>query len=121
MLSRDVRPGSIRGEIPPRWTRSAWREEARAQGVLSAFEALREFDPARGVPQSAFLYQRVIASVWNLSRREWALARRVREADPFPDPVVPPSFLLDPELIEQLAPILEKLPEADRGLILQLF
>ncbi len=106
--------------VPPRWTRADWRDEARAQGALAACEALRDFDPARGVPLAAFLYQRVIASVWNLYRQEWARAR-LREIDPLPDPVVSGSSHLDPELFEQLAPILDGLPDADRGLIVQLF
>ena len=107
--------------VPPRWTRADWRDEARAQGALAACEALRDFDPARGVPLG-----RLPLPARHRLRLEplpsgMGVVRRLREIDPLPDPVVSGSSHLDPVLFEQLAPILDGLPDADRGLIDQLF
>jgi RNA polymerase sigma factor (sigma-70 family) len=108
-------------KVPPRWTLADWRDEARAQGALAACEALRDFDPARGVPRAAFLYQRVVAAAWTRYRQEWALGRRFRSIDPFPDQAEPESSHPDPELIERLTTTLDSLPDAERRLIVQRF
>jgi DNA-directed RNA polymerase specialized sigma24 family protein len=106
---------------PPRWSAGQWWEEARAQGALAACEALRAFEPTRLVPLDAFLYRRVVESVWTRYRQEWSFGRRCR-----PDAVLPnrPSAASDrpnPELIDWLARLMGQLPEADRSLICQLF
>jgi RNA polymerase sigma factor (sigma-70 family) len=108
-------------KIPPRWTLADWQEEARAQGALAACEALRDFDSARGIPRSAFLYQKVVAAAWARYRQEWAFGRRSRDLAPIHDRAEPESAHPDPETIERLASALEALPDADRRLIVQLF
>jgi RNA polymerase sigma factor (sigma-70 family) len=108
-------------KVPPRWSLAEWRDEARAQGALAACEALRDFDPARGVPRSAFLYQKVIAAAWTRYRQEWSFGRRSRDLAPIDDRAEPESARLDPETIERLASALDQLPEVDRRLIVHLF
>jgi RNA polymerase sigma factor (sigma-70 family) len=108
-------------KVPPRWSLAEWRDEARAQGALAACEALHDFNPARGVPRSAFLYQKVIAAAWTRYRQEWSFGRRSRDLAPIDDRAEPESARLDPETIERLASALEQLSEADRRLIVHLF
>jgi RNA polymerase sigma factor (sigma-70 family) len=108
-------------KIPPRWSLADWQDEARAQGALAACQALRDYDPARGIPRSAFLYQKVVAAAWARYRQEWAFGRRSRDLAPSHDRAEPESAHPDPETIERLASALETLPDADRRLIVQLF
>jgi RNA polymerase sigma factor (sigma-70 family) len=61
---------------PPRWSRADWWEETRAQAVASAIHAVRDFNPTRGVPLSAFVRSRVLAGVLTRYRQEWAFGSR---------------------------------------------
>jgi len=108
-------------QVPPRWSPSEWWEEARAQGALAACEALRDFEPSRLVPLDAFLYRRVIESVWTRYRQEWTFGRRWRLDASLPDHAAADSVRPDPELLDRLAALLETLDEGERRLIRQLF
>jgi DNA-directed RNA polymerase specialized sigma24 family protein len=106
--------------VPPRWSPCDWQEEARAQGTLAACEALRAFEPGRLVPLDAFLYHRVVASVWTRYRQEWSFGRRVRRAAALPDRAAAVDCP-EPELVDRLAVLLQTLDEGERRLIRQLF
>src|SRR5512135_78795 len=60
--------------IPPRWSVGDWFEEIQAQGVAAAWQALRDYEPARGVPLSAFVRRRILFGVRARYRQEWAYA-----------------------------------------------
>jgi DNA-directed RNA polymerase specialized sigma subunit len=63
-----------RWRVPPLWSRREWLEEVEAEATVATLQALSDFDPARGVPRSAFLHQRIIRAVLARYRREWAYA-----------------------------------------------
>lgn len=102
---------------PPRWSRSEWVEEARSQGALGAYEALHEYNPNRGVPRSAFLYQRVLTAVWTLYRREWRLGRRWLQLQQIRE-VQTAQFT---ESLSDLPDLLGTLTESERELLVQLY
>ena len=58
--------------VPPNWSPREWFEELRAEVVAAAWEAELDFDPTRGVPLAAFVYQRVWAGARRRYRREWS-------------------------------------------------
>jgi RNA polymerase sigma factor (sigma-70 family) len=107
--------------VPPRWSSCEWWEEARAQGALAACEALRAFDPRRLVPLDAFLYRRIVESVWARYRQEWSFGRRCRPNASLPDRATAEDDCSNPELLGRLAAVLQTLDEGDRRLIRQLF
>lgn len=107
--------------VPPRWSPGEWWDEARAQGALAACEARQSFDPGRLVPLDAFLYQRVIESVWTRYRQEWSFGRRCRLDGFFPNRPAAEPDRPDPELIDRLVLILGNLGESDQWLVRRLF
>jgi hypothetical protein len=105
--------------VPPRWSAGQWWEEARAQGALAACDALRAFEPNRLVPLDAFLYRRVVESVWTRYRQGWSFGRRCRlDIDAcLPDRLVEASDCPDAESLDRLVLLLGSLREADQLLI----
>ena len=94
----------------------------RAQGALAACEALRDFDPARGVPLGRLpLPARHRLRLEPLPSGMGLVPAGYARSIPSPIRSCPDPLDLDPVLFEQLAPILDGLPDADRGLIDQLF
>jgi RNA polymerase sigma factor (sigma-70 family) len=73
------------------------------------------------VPLDAFLYRRVVESVWTRYRQEWSFGRRCRADTRLPDRSVEASDRPDPEALDRLVLLLGNLPEADQSLIRQLF
>ena len=65
-----------RWRVPPRWSDRDWHEEMEAEASAAALQAKRDFDPTRGVPWEAFLYQRIVHSALARHRREWTFAIR---------------------------------------------
>ncbi len=107
--------------VPPRWSPGEWWDEARAQGALAAWEARRSFDPGRLVPLDAFLYRRVVESVWTRYRQEWSFGRRCRLDAFLPDRPAAKPERPDPEMIDRLVLILGNLAESDQWLVRCLF
>jgi RNA polymerase sigma factor (sigma-70 family) len=107
--------------VPPRWSPCDWQEEARAQGTVAACEALRAFEPRRLVPLDAYLYHRVVASVWTRYRQEWSFGRRCRPAAALLDRAAAEADRPETELLDRLAALLETIDEGERRLIRQLF
>ena len=61
---------------PPNWSNQEWLEEIKAHAIAASYRAICEYDPTRGVPLEAFVYQRVIARVLTRHRQEWSYALR---------------------------------------------
>jgi DNA-directed RNA polymerase specialized sigma24 family protein len=107
--------------VPPRWSPHDWWDEARAQGALAACEAHRSFEPGRLVPLDAFLYRRVVETVWARYRQEWSFGRRCRPDAALPDRPAAGSDRPDPEVIDRLVSMLGYLCEGEQRLIRRLF
>jgi DNA-directed RNA polymerase specialized sigma24 family protein len=107
--------------VPPRWSHHEWLVEARAQGALAACEAIRAFEASRLVPLDAFLYRRVVASVWTRYRQECSFGRRCPRDASLPELAAPGAEHPDAELFERLEAILRTLDEGELRLIRQLF
>jgi hypothetical protein len=107
---------------PPRWSVDDWFEEMQAQGVATAWQALRDYDPARGVPLSAFVRVRVLVGVRARYRQEWAYAVHCG-CEPPADGGASPSDAAPstPNAYEVLQGPLARLAEPDRRLIEHLF
>ena len=63
--------------VPPRWSTGDWHDELRAQAAAAAWQAAREFEPARGVPFLAFVHRRALSGALTRSRQEWSYARHL--------------------------------------------
>jgi len=107
--------------VPPRWNPLDWWDEARAEAALAACAAARDFDPTRGVPRAAFLYQRIVAGVWTRYRQEWAYGRHLRAPRPLEEWPAPDDSCSPEVDTAELARFLGQLGERDRWLIRQLF
>jgi RNA polymerase sigma factor (sigma-70 family) len=106
--------------VPPRWAFRDWCDEAHAQGALAACLAERDFDPSRGIALEAFLYRRILDSVWTRHRQECRFGRRAGRADVVDhEPLA--LWQTEPELLEEMTRALERLTEPERRLIRQLF
>jgi len=107
--------------VPTRWNPLDWWEEARAEVALAACAATLDFDPTRGVPRDAFLYQRILAGVWTRYRQEWAYGRHLRA--PRPPEEWPTQGDSSPPHLEtaEAARFLGRLSQRDRWFIRQLF
>ena len=108
--------------IPPRWSANDWFEEMEAQGVAAAWQAVRDYDPARGVPLGAFVHRRVLFGVRTRYRQEWAYAVHCGCESPTdggasPSEAVPYTH----HAREALRAFLARLADADRRLIEHLF
>ena len=67
---------------PRNYSASDWMEEMRAHGAAAAWQAVRDYDPARGVPLAAFVRKRVMADAFTRYRQEWTYATHcVPDAD----------------------------------------
>jgi DNA-directed RNA polymerase specialized sigma24 family protein len=107
---------------PPRWSVDDWSEEMQAQGVAVAWQALRDYDPARGVPLSAFVLRRVLFGVRARHRQEWAYAVHCGCVPPADGGASPSDAASStPNAYEALQGPLARLAEPDRRLIEHLF
>jgi DNA-directed RNA polymerase specialized sigma24 family protein len=126
--------GRIRSwRVPPNWLARDWFDEIKAHGVAASYQAIRDFDPKRGVPLGAFVYQRVIARVLTRHRQEWTYALHVVSG--YPENVVgadspsrgewghhvPTAATAPWQAYEALRDIIASLPEPHQWLIKQLF
>lgn len=67
--------------VPPNWPRVDWLEELMAVGTAAAWEAVCDFDPARGVPLAGFGYCRMITRCLSRYRKEWSYALHLVASD----------------------------------------
>jgi len=112
-----------RWRVPPRWSQREWLEEVEAEATVATLQAMRDFDPARGVPWSAFLGLRIMHAALSRYRREWAYAIRRISAGAMDEYETVENA--DSRLVEIVAELLEealgRLPHADIALIEGLF
>jgi DNA-directed RNA polymerase specialized sigma24 family protein len=73
------------------------------------------------VPLDAFLYRRVVESVWTRYRQECRFGRRCWPAAGLPELAAPEAERPDGALLERLEAILQTLDEGELRLIRQLF
>jgi RNA polymerase sigma factor (sigma-70 family) len=112
--------------IPPNWSASDWFEEIKAVGAAAAWQAEGEFDSSRGVPMSAFLYQRILARVFTRYRQEWAYALHLapRIDEELNELALQVEALLSPETVhesESVRGALNSLSSLDRQMVVRLF
>jgi RNA polymerase sigma-70 factor (ECF subfamily) len=108
--------------IPPRWSAGEWSEEVQAQGVAAAWQAVRDYDPARGVLLGAFVHRRVLFAVRARYREEWAYSLHFVSDLPAEGREGPSDTASSaPLAYEALRDPLARLSKADRRLIERLF
>ena len=110
--------------IPPNWSAHDWSDEVKAITDAASCQAQLDYDPQRGVPISAFSYQRALACVWTRYRQEWAYALRFIETNGNGGDeagTLHGSALEAPSPNDSLRCALLELPSADQWLIRQLF
>ena len=124
--------------VPPNWSVIDWLEEVKEVLCVATLEAKADFDPARGIPFDAFLFQRGLARVLTRYRQEWTYGLRfhspcsersatgeVNSRHPaisnLPEIADPASDEEDRTDCEALAEAVAALPEPSRRLILRLF
>src|SRR5947209_18106827 len=112
-----------RWRVPPHWSRREWFEEVEAEATVASLQARRDFDPARGVPWGAFLYQRILHAA--LARYRRACAYAIRRVAAVTLDQLAALGADDPPPREVVAKLLEKalrlLPDADSSLIEELY
>jgi Sigma-70 region 2 len=69
--------------VPPNWSAVDWFEEMTAVGTAAAWQAVCDFDPARGVALAGFGYCRMMAGCLSRYRKEWRYALHVVANDRF--------------------------------------
>lgn len=67
----------LRWQQLPQWDRCEWLDELEAEANLAMLTALSSYEPSRGVPLAAFVYERVFHALCSLYRREWQHALHV--------------------------------------------
>ena len=112
-----------RWRVPPNWAPQDWFDQMKAHVASAAWEAERDYDSSRGVPLSAFMYARVMASARTQYRREWRYALRcvsgIREAGQTEESK---HGVRGVRITPEWLPItIALLPDVDRWLIQQLF
>ena len=115
----------ISWRIPPNWSANDWFDEVKAMTAAACCQAELDYDLERGVPLSAFLYQRALTCARTRYRQEWAYALRFmqKEDGTVCDEAAAPRTSL-PEICssdDSLRYALLELPVADQWLVQQLF
>jgi DNA-directed RNA polymerase specialized sigma24 family protein len=111
--------------IPPNWSTHDWFDEVKAITAAACYQAKLDYDLERGVPLTAFLYQRALTCAWTRYRQEWAYALRFMQKEDgtgCDEAAVPRTSL--PEICpsdDSLRYALLELPFADQWLLRQLF
>jgi RNA polymerase sigma factor (sigma-70 family) len=110
-----------RWRTPPNYSAVDWIEEIKALCSAAAWQGVCEFDPKRGVPLSAFVYQRVMARALARYRQEWAYGARFPcEGNKAALQTSEAATVLT-RSDDALCAALSRLGEADRSLLKQLF
>lgn len=111
--------------IPPNWSAHDWLDEVKAITAAACCQAELDYDFERGVPLSAFLYQRALTCAWTRYRQEWTYALHFMQEDGAEccDDAATPRISL-PEVSppdDSLQCALLELPFTDQWIIRQLF
>ena len=67
--------------VPPNWTMTDWYDELGALSIMTAWQAMQEYDPLRGVPLDGFVYCRIKSHALTRYRQEWRYALRIAPTD----------------------------------------
>jgi RNA polymerase sigma factor (sigma-70 family) len=112
-----------RWRVPPRWTFLDWFEEIEAEATVSALNAIKEFDPTRGIPWEAFLRRLIMQRCLTRYRREWTYALRMIAMGEFGEFEISGVGNADERgiIFAQLLDALGRLPPVDSWLIEGLF
>jgi DNA-directed RNA polymerase specialized sigma24 family protein len=110
--------------IPPNGSAHDWFDEVKAMTAAACCKAELDYDFERGVPLSAFLYQRALTCARTRYRQEWAYALHFMQEDGAKryDVATPRTSL--PEVCppdDSLRCALLELPFTDQWLVRQLF
>jgi len=108
---------------PPHWSRRDWHEEAKGIAALAACESRPNFDPTRGVPETAFLFHRMIYAIKTRYRQEWSYAKHNTVTDDltYHASPTPTSSAESQEQKQKLKKFLASFAPSDENLIHQLF
>jgi RNA polymerase sigma factor (sigma-70 family) len=115
--------------VPPNWSRGDWFEELAAVATAAAWQAVCDFDPARGVPLAGFGYCRMMSCCLARYRKEWKYALHIdagdcceKETTTFRDPA-PPAAKVNwtHHWSSDLCCVVGALPAEQRRLIERLF
>ena len=110
------------GEVPPHWSARDWWEEIDAESLAAACQAVRVFDPTRGMCLSNFAYHQILAKAMARYRTEWSFALRIGRVwagiDP---PEESMTTATDVETQERLLASVTGLTRTDRRLLERLF
>lgn len=104
---------------PPHWDRREWLDELEAEANLAMLTALSSYQPSRGAPLTAFVYERVFHALWSLYRREWQHALRVYSGNCLIEKGS--SSQACSVEAERLQEAIRSLPERERGVIYDAF
>jgi len=110
--------------IPPNWSAHDWFDEVKAITAAACCQAKFDYDFERGVPLSAFLYQRALTCARTRYRQEWAYALRFMQEGGIGCDEAAASRTGLPEVYscdDSLQCALLELPFTDQWLIRQLF
>ena len=118
--------------VPPNWSPGDWFKDLTAVGTAAAWQAVCEFDPARGVPLAGFGYCRMISRCLARYRKEWRYALHLvasdsgeEETTTFKQPGLAASSMAKPGGThcsnDDLRGAVATLPAEQRRLIEQLF
>jgi RNA polymerase sigma factor (sigma-70 family) len=112
-----------RWRVPPRWSGREWLEEVEAEATVATLQAIRDFDPGRGVPWEAFLRQRIMHAALARYRCEWSYAIRRVSAGALDECelVEDGEFSLQEIIAKLLEEALGQLPRSDISLIEGIF
>jgi RNA polymerase sigma factor (sigma-70 family) len=108
--------------VPPNWTNAEWMREVAALGAAAAHEACCQYDCSRGSVATVFVKSRVMGRVLTRYRQEWSFARRFPHwNEDSPEPGAMQSTRERQDRDEILMDAVNRLREADRWLVLQIF
>jgi DNA-directed RNA polymerase specialized sigma24 family protein len=108
--------------VPPNWSKHDWFEEVVALAAAAACQAAFNFDASRGVPLTAFTYQRVLSACLTRYRQEWAYGRRCADhlaGEPLAG--ITAGMVAAGDIQELLSLAIAGLPDSDRLLLTRIF
>jgi RNA polymerase sigma factor (sigma-70 family) len=106
---------------PPHWSPADWHDEIRAHALAAAWQAVHDFEKARGVPSGAFVRRRILSSVLSRFRQEWSYATHRELSKDHRSASSPERISAVEERQDALQTAVSQLSESDRRLIEQLF
>jgi len=110
--------------VPPNWSSTDWREELCALAIMSAWQAIKDFAPSRGIPLGGFVCYRVKAQALTRYRQEWRYFLRNTPTDTEIIETLAgadPAAQVDCAKFDPLDQSLKQLSQRERWLLDQIF